>query len=237
MTFGAWDPATKTYMEGNTNAVNDTTRAALSKYEKLFENYKEVVKKFPNAIVGFRGVTKELGSNKGAVSSNILGTAAISDETRVIKDLRVPIYTFDKLKVLEATVNQLKGMIPNKKVVDANNDGIEDAYQQASNLRNQSDIKSNPITAIVYGDVGLWPGEILTILGVGKKNSGNHYITQADHVINAQGYFVNVHMARKGSNIAGNPDTGISTKELGKNVNTEMGPNQTGGRTKTINVK
>lgn len=237
MTFGSWDPGSKTYMEGNSNAVNDTTRATLAKYEKLFDNYKELVKKFPNAIVGFRDITKELGSNKGSVSSNILGTAAISDETRVVKEIRVPIYAIDKLKVLENTVNQLKGISPNKKIVDPNNDGIEDAYQQASNLRNQADMKRNPITALVYGDVGLWPGEILTIFGVGKKYSGNHYITGVDHVVNMSGYFVNISMARKGNNIASNPDTDISTKELGKTVNTEMGPNQSGGKTKTINLK
>lgn len=238
MTFGAWDPLNKKYFEGNTNAVNDASRATLSKYEKLFDNYKELIKKYPDAIVGFRNITKELGSNRRALSGNILGTSAISDETRVIKDLRVPIFALDKLKVLEGTINQLKGITPNKKIVDPNNDSIEDAYQHASNLRNQSELKRNPITATVYGDVGLWPGEIITITGVGIKYSGNHYITQVDHFIDSsRGYVVQLQLARKGNNIPSNPNTDISTKELGKNQNTQSGNNQADGGKKTINLK
>jgi hypothetical protein len=238
MTFGSWDAENKRYMEGNSNNVNDTTRAGIAKFQKLFDNYKELVKKFPNAIVGFRDIGKEVGSNKRQFSSNILGTSAISDETRVLKELRVPIYAMDKLKVLEGTINELKGIAPNKKIVDPNNDSIEDAYNQSSNLRNQADVKRNPITATMWGDVGLWPGEIITILGVGKKYSGNHYITKADHVVNCgSGYMVSVDMARKGVNIISDPNTDISTKELGKNLNTEIGPNAGTPGTRTINLK
>lgn len=238
MTFGSWDPLNKRYFEGNSNNVNDTTRATIAKYQKLFDNYRELVKKFPDAIVGFRNASDEVGSNRGFVSGNIVGTSAISDETRVLKNIRIPIYAIDKLKVLEGTVNQLKGIAPNKKIVDPNNDTIGDAYQQASNLRNQSDLKRHPITATVYGDVGLWPGEIVTITGVGKKYSGNHYITRADHVVScSRGYLVSLEMARKGTNISSDPTTDISSTELGKNVNTQMGPAQSGGGTRTINIK
>jgi hypothetical protein len=238
MTFGSWDPLSKTYTEGNTNAVNDATRASLSKYEKLFDNYKELVKKFPNAIVGFRDATKEVGSNKSFLSGNILGTSAISDETRVVKNLRIPIFAIDKLKVLENTVNELKGISPNKKVIDPNNDNITDAYQQASNLRNQADLKRNPITALVYGDIGLWPGEIITIIGVGKKYSGNHYITKVDHIVDpSRGYMTQLELARKGNNIVSDPNTDISTTELGKNRNKQIGGNAGDTGTKTITLK
>lgn len=238
MTFGSWDPFNKRYFEGNSNNVNDPTRATISKYQKLFDNYRELVKKFPNAIVGFRYGPKELGSNKSFLSSNIVGTAAISDETRVIKDIKIPIFAMDKLKVLEATVNQVEGITPNKKVVDPNNDSIADAYQNSSNLRNQSDIKRNPSTAVAYGDVGLWPGEIITITGVGRKYSGNHYITKVDHMVNCSaGYLVNIEMARKGTNIISDPNTDISAAEVGKVVNKEMGPAQPNGGTRTINIK
>jgi hypothetical protein len=90
----------------------------------------------------------------------------------------------------------------------------------------------------MWGDVGLWPGEIITILGVGKKYSGNHYITKADHVVNCgSGYIVSLEMARKGANIISDPNTDISTKELGKNLNTQTGPDGGAPATRIVNLK
>lgn len=233
--FGAWDSLGKRYMEGNSNAFNDVAQATLAKYQDMLDNYRELVKKAPGLILGYQENPKEIGSNKKFLSSNIIGAgSAISDETRVKKILKVPIFAVDRLKVIEDNIKEITKISPNKKVVDANNDGIEDAFDQSSNLRNNSELNRNLFRATIVGDINLWPGQVITIIGVGKKYSGNFYIRSVDHDLKSR-YECSLELTRVGNNIRSHKDQ-VSVEESGKDMNTQIGEGSTSEK-KSLEIK
>ena len=225
--FGSWDGLNKRWYEGNANTFNDVVADTLAKYQDMVDKYKDLDKKAPGLILGYKEFTKELGSNKSFISGNIIGTSALSDETRVKKDFKIPIFAIDKIKVLEGKIEALTKISPNKKLVDANNDGIDDAYQQASNIRNLAELNRNRFSAKIIGDTNLWPGMIITILGIGKKYSGNFYIREVEHDL-SKDYMVTLRLGRVGNNIKNGEDS-VSTEESGKKLNTQIGDGKSTG--------
>jgi hypothetical protein len=80
-------------------------------------------------------------------------------------------------------------------------------------------------------------GIIVTVLGVGKKHSGNYYVTKSTHVIEkGSGYELELEAAKHGHNIISNEDY-IQADQIGRDVNKQVGPEDSGPKGKVPKVK
>ena len=61
---------------------------------------------------------------------------------------------------------------------------------EAINRRRNAELEKNPANATMVGDTDLESGQIITILNVSNKNSGNYYITQVSHNIDPSGGYI-----------------------------------------------
>lgn len=92
---------------------------------------------------------------------------------------------------------------------------VKDAAGAGVNRQSKKALEINECTAIVVGDPELQSGRIITILGVGKKYSGNYYIVSAEHDISQQGYFVRLVLFKNGSNKVVEDSSKVGTNDLG----------------------
>jgi len=139
----------------------------------------------------------------------------------------------DKKKALENTINFFKNPDSfNKPVTDPTHNNPSDAHTTAANWRDEANLKNNPGYIEAIGDPNIVKGKIITILGVGKKHSGNWYITKVEHLIgDGKSYMMRIDIVRQGSNIKVN-NSYAGTDQTNKVLNKQIGPDVTKQKTK-----
>lgn len=101
---------------------------------------------------------------------------------------------------------------------------VEDAMGLGVNRQSDQIKELNECTARVMGDPELQSGKIITIMGVGKKYSGNYYIISAEHQhTTANGYIVYLTMFKNGKNkVSKDDEANIDASNLGLSKNKEV---------------
>lgn len=235
MGFGGWNPLDKTTFSGtNTPADQDPS---LAKAIEMLKFYKGIQSSQPGAgqlLVGERFSQPVLGIKSNQPVQNKIDNTGTWDN----KKHAIRITLDDKIRALEKAINEFTVGVDTKKKEMYNALGVNPitSYEQAANLRRDSELNANPATATVWGKPALEDGMILTFLGVGKKYSGNYYVKKVTHEIDKNtGYLVDMEMYRQGHNIKTNKDY-ASAEDLGRPVNNSVGPADKQTNTKTLPV-
>lgn len=117
---------------------------------------------------------------------------------------------------------------------DPHADNEDDAFANANNPRENSDLKRNPATALLWGDPNIETGEIMTIENVGIKLGGNYYNLKSTHEIaEGSGYTTALQLARNGHNIKASSNESAA-KKAGRAVNVEIGQDRRTERRRRI---
>jgi hypothetical protein len=126
------------------------------------------------------------------------------------EDLVTTKYTKDKLGLdiygIQATagIDRTSVVLSPVGVIDMNKvqEAIdEDSAEEIKNRRAESALEMNPGSLVAEGDPDIECGEIITILGVGKRYSGNYYVVESEHNISNSGaYLITVSVSRNAKN-------------------------------------
>lgn len=244
--FSGWNAGKKSAFSGEADADNDPT---LSKWTKALKFYRTLAKKsnYGTAVVGKigktiplsdgnNGVTVPIKYEKGRVKPTTPQvTGPVIDQSRATNGVIYKDYTvIEHIKAIEGAIKERQDLKSGalKNIYNAMGINPEDAYNDANNLRAQSELKTNPATAQIWGDPNLVPGKLITITGVGKKYSGNYYISKATHSVDQNGYMVDLELQRQGNNMQAEGD--VTSESLGKKVNTQRGEKTTQPAQKTV---
>jgi len=234
MGFGGWNPLDKTTFSGtNTPADQDPSLAKAIEMLKFYKN----IQKTPGAgklLVGERFSQPVLGVKSNQPVENKIDNTGIWSNNRHA----ILITLDDKIRALEKAIQEFTVGVDTKKKEMYNALGVNPttAYEQAANLRRDSELNSNPATATVWGKPQLEDGMILTFLGVGKKYSGNYYVKKVTHELDKSGgYLVDMEMYRQGHNIKTNKDY-ASSVDLGRPVNNAVGASDKTSNDKTLPI-
>ena len=98
-----------------------------------------------------------------------------------------------------------------------------DAVGAATNRQANKLAEATECNAIMLGDPDLESGKIISILGVGKKYSGNYYIVAVNHELTPNGYTCNCTIFKTGKNKLVDKDTNmVDANTLGLTKNKEV---------------
>lgn len=165
-----------------------------------------------------------------------------SDNTRAIVRGRVPVFGEDLIKNADADFKAKTGNIDANQALlnnlhDPTSDNEDNAAAPASNSVGRNNLKRNPATALVWGDVDLMCGIILSILNVGEKYEGNYWVMKCTHTIEqASGFTVSIEMGRNGHNIKSSTNE-EALKKAGKSINKEMGQDSNTRRSNRVKIE
>lgn len=206
-----WDKTNKTYFNGNSNVeddsnLDDRSKATLAKYRK------------ESAILATK------------VPENFLGHFTIvphqsffADATRSNVPIKIQYTVLDKKTALDNTIDYFTNGGKNKPLNDPTIQNPKDALAAAANARQEAELKNNPGYFEAIGDPSIQKGQIITILGVSKKYSGNYYITKATHSISGdKPYMIECDIVRQGHNIKTSSDY-VSVKQTTDELNKFLG--------------
>lgn len=213
MQFTGWDKENKQFFSGDANTLNDKTRNTLSKYEEDLASLKDDP---DNKIVG------RTYSNKFLATVTGYSMGGGTDKTVTNLKIFIPITALDRKNLLNATLDAFGGH--NKPLHDPTAGSPEDAFNNASNLRNNSALKKHHGSFKMTGDPGMKCGILITVLGLAKKHAGNYYVYKVTHHVTKDGgYIIDGEVIRKGHNIRPNNNY-TAARAVGKNVNANLGP-------------
>tara|TARA_R110001599_G_scaffold15757_6_gene65426 strand:+ start:24057 stop:25838 length:1782 start_codon:yes stop_codon:yes gene_type:complete len=97
------------------------------------------------------------------------------------------------------------GIIDMHSYIETVEDLKSDDANQAKNERSNAAMDMNPGTLTAEGDPSIETGQVITVVGVGKKYSGNYYITESKHkIVSNNGYIMTIVCKRNAKNSTGN---------------------------------
>lgn len=206
-----WDKTNKTYFNGDSNVeddsnLDDRSKATLAKFRKQSA---DLAKKDQNYILGS--------------FSTVPHQSFFADATRNNVPVKIAITVLDKKTALDKTIDYFTNDGKNKPFNDPTIQNPQDALAAAANARQEAELKNNPGYFEAVGDPSIEKGQIITILGVSKKYSGNYYITRAEHSISGdKPYMIRCDIVRQGHNIQTNPQY-VSVKQTTDELNKYLG--------------
>lgn len=228
-----WDPLNKTAFSGSVSGLADDN-PTLALFRKMLVFYKHL-----ENIPTFGGLLKLDPRIK--LAQPFSGTLqsrsdATSLKTQVDVNAMGLLTVHDKVLAMEKALDTYVDHVQNG-IYDPNSTTAEDAFQKAYAQRKNAELKMNPATATIYGNPDIEVGIIITILGVGKKYSGNYYVTAADHTLlpKGGGYVTDLEMVRQGHNVKAS-DEDINASQSGAKTNRTIGPDKA-EKTKRIKTK
>lgn len=228
ISFGGWDPLNKTYFNGDANNVYDNLPESLGKLQQMVD----FLKKVPDKQQRFGGffLTRD-GELKyttqptrrsyqyfpNATYGGQQAFSAKAESTLTVRDVKVPVTVAqelnDLLKLLNESLDYLKAQ--NKNLYDPRYRDANGAFNNAANLRNNSNLDKNPATLETEGYPEIEVGQIVGIVGVAKIHAGNYYIIKSEHVIDGSGgYSLTSSLVRDGADY-GLKD-GVDINQIGK---------------------
>lgn len=209
ITTQGWDKQNKSFYSVNTNTLSESQQNTLSAAQQKLTELNKILDDPNKSSVGY------ISTKQASISH---------DATNVVKILPSIVYTLDQKKVAEDKINELLPPPTNNKVInDPTANNPTKGLNNGGNNRRDAELKNNPGYIEVIGDPSLKKGQIITILGVSKKYSGNYYIKEITHEIDGfRSYIVRADIMRQGVNIK--PNSGYAdTKESGKTINNTIG--------------
>lgn len=232
MGFSGWNAMEKTFFSGTaTGADGDPS---LAKAMEMLKYYKGIQSRGGGSLItGQRAGRQFLPFIDAYNVASKIDNAGVYTRRVALADVTVD----NQVTALTKAIDDFKQAKDDRRKEMYNALGINppDAYNQANNLRRNSELNKNPASARVWGNPMLETGQIITITGVAKKYSGNYYLKRVSHEIDqGSGYFVDMEMVRQGDNIKVNEDY-VSSSEMGRQVNTQLPPKSANGD-KTISV-
>lgn len=203
--FKGWDPVNKTTYSGNANSIYDGDDT-LVQYRKVYRFLKE--------LSSVKGVNGDPGLGTRTWSTKMLRTLATSgqlgDPTQVSRvdassnnvtdAVYIPYTVNDALAMLKKSLVDAEKTIDNS-TLDPTQEDAQASYDRAMNERRRQELKMNPASATVWGNPQLKVGQIITILSVSKKYSGNYYITKCSHKLSKSGFLTTLQMVTQGYNL------------------------------------
>lgn len=224
LSFNGWNPATKEFFSGDANPQNSGDPETTAQFLKMLKYYETQQKRgLGKAIIMYRDrVVRQEGPEERSLPKK-----DDRDNTRAVYNTKriIPI-TVDN--AVRAYRKALGIPDPDEKNYNKNfynplaNDPAS-AFDQAANQQANNELKRNPAKLRVEMDPKLTSGIMITILGVGKKYSGNYYVTKADHSISGSAYATTeLELIRHGHNLKPNDDY-VSSKEIGRVPNIKIG--------------
>lgn len=234
MNYDGWDKENKTYFNGNSNvgsennpdpdapapALNETEKKTLAKYQKQVN---DLSTKAPDFVMGHLTMRLETDNR--------------SDATSRVQNINQPYTVLDKLNALKETINTFTGKPNNKTFNDPTAKNPLDTFSGAANNRQLAELKMNPGYFEAIGDPVIAKGQIVTILGVSKKYSGNYYITRVEHTISGEkSYMIRADIVRQGHNIQTNSDY-VPYTQTDQQINKDIGQPATDAIQGLINTR
>lgn len=113
------------------------------------------------------------------------------------------------------------------------------AFSQGSNAQQKASWDINPGVMTVVGNAKLISGEVVTVKNVGKRYSGNYYITKATHTMDkSSGYITSLEIVRNttGSKLPLNGELSTS-EDIKSNINKQEGKEGDDTKTKQVPTK
>lgn len=144
----------------------------------------QIISKLDSTQQTFVRITKQ-GTKASVFDLNTgQNSAAIDRAGRITTTMLVPV---DPKEFIPSTV-----------------DGHKDAAGQGVNRQSKKELELEECNATILGDPELRSGRIISILGVGRKYSGNYYIISCDHEISpTNGYLCRLVIAKNAKNKTG----------------------------------
>lgn len=220
MGFGGWDAANKQFFKGKTESDLATNDASLAKAIKMRDDYKGISQRGGGSTRV--GVRLDTHNNRTFLVQR--ENVAISSNTLISKQpTKVPVTVDDRLSALQKAIQEHVDAVnaKHKTYYDSLGLGPGGALNNATNLRNNAELNTNPATLQTVGDPHARNGVILTITGVSKKYSGNYYIKKVTHMIDHSGYFCDWEGVRQGHNLVGG--SSVDARSVGRKVNNQIG--------------
>lgn len=142
-------------------------------------------------IVGADYVNAQPGTDEvDIVSNDRTGLDIYLNQTTAIDETAVTLPTGGILDI-----NEYVELVDDLKLDDAN---------QVKNERANAALKMNPATLVAEGDPDIECGQVVTVLGVAKKHSGNYYVEESTHTIKPRsGYMMELALPRNARNTSG----------------------------------
>jgi hypothetical protein len=228
--YAGWDKKKKQFHQGGRDPGTKPERvlSELQETKRVLEKFTpEELRKMVTGGVIRKDETRNQSSGTnsvyGRMTGDVLGgIAPLSDNTRVVRILELPITAEQEL----AAVKEGLGETDNVQVVDPKANNGLDSFAKADNLGKNAELEKNPASAKIIGDPRIEPGMLITILEVSKKYMGNYYITKVtDEVDGSVGYITSLELRRHGHNIKVLKSQ-MTAKELGNKYNSNSGPRQ-----------
>lgn len=114
--------------------------------------------------------------------------------------------------------------------VELSTEPPDTAGNKANNERKTAAMEKNPGTLVVIGDPTIMSADIITILNVGAKFSGNYYISRAEHDVDFNsGYILTLTISRNAIGIVKGGKGKSTAKQLGVDVNKGIGSQRSPG--------
>lgn len=237
MNFSGWTPEKKQFFLGQSDPTNPANDPALANAL--------------NVIAQDRVISKA-GGGKTVVEYHTVDYFNVGiqevdpkfpriDKTfhhSVPGEVKVPVTVDDQITALERAIQNYVGGVKDKQKDLYNSMGInlDSAYNQASNLREENELKMNPASMQVWGDPLVEDGIVVTIVHASKKHSGNYYVGKSTHVIDkSSGYMMDMELWKQGHNIISSDDY-TRAEDSGRTPNKTIGTTQSPEKTKTLKV-
>ncbi len=239
--YGAWSRGAKAFVGGMVDNVNSPVALELAKYMQVANNLREYVssgKLKPNDPLP-NLQPYGLSNPRPApllAQTNVRSSSTESTATYIRVNAHI---TVEKgIRAIDDLINTFTDPSTTAKYFPGYaGDGPGDAYEQARNAQRNAELDRNPGNLVIEGDYGIEVGQIVNIQGVGKRFSGNYYITECEHLIEPGiGYETQMSILRAGHNIPTSMGS-LPTESSGKATNTQPSPSNIRPTKKTITTK
>lgn len=230
-TSDGWDPSTKTHIKGD---VKNTLNGNEVLGESVPVNIEEILQDetdYPGNVQ-YHGLFEqyETTDEDGNKLQSYIRNSELNGKSKFIfreKKGYVPGKFTKDSYLLEQDVSsriELKDVIPvrfgkHNSSIEQNPESIAGAVTQDQSDRTK---ELNKSSAVVLGDPLMVEGKIVRVDGVGRKYSGNWYITKAEHVVDESGWLTILEITR---NARGPVDEFIlgmkQAAELNKKINNQ----------------
>lgn len=175
----------------------------------------------PNSTLSGSGLTVEVGDDGDPTNDQILivgddyvNAAPGEDNIDVEYDDKTGLQIFaNPTTAIDNTAVTLPtgGLIDINRYVESVENLEEEDAAQVENDRAKAAMDMNPASLTAEGDPAIECGQVVTVLGVGKRYSGNYYITESTHtIVHNSGYMMELKMKRNARKSTGNSN-GIAT--------------------------
>lgn len=235
-----WDKQTKAFLQQQANATNTQLRTFMIEYLKTTGFVPKDIKMFGSVDRAIEVTVDNI------LSKSVYGkyNPIVKDADPIVGKQYITKNTFGKRDIIGNSIDNLATQQRGEKLITVYE--IEDAVKKAqevvtdvthdptaedkdqarafaNNTRDQASLQMNPATALVWGDVGLETGQIITINAGNKKLSGNYYSIKCIHDISdMSAYTCSIELTRQGHNTKASTNS-KALKTMDKKLNQQLG--------------